>query len=1075
MNQLVEISIHLQRFVLLAILLINTNLFSQCIAPVIYPKMGVNLDGISNYHSARIFTDFAKEANLRNGPSNGSDYWGGYSGSLNASGWPTTAFLLSLVECACLDPAFTGTYRIRYLGGTGAIQSGGNVTGVTNVGGGYTEANLSINNSGNQWITFNSSVSELQIIPIVLNGTPTNYTFTNFPTFSPNVTSTYANFNLYRMMDWGNTNGNSVSSWANRTKKGGVQSLSTGVAYEYMVEIANVTGKDLWINIPVMADDNFITQLATLVKNNLRPDRNVWLEYGNEIWNTGGGFYGYQMNNLMAANRANSSAYWNNLLRNGSVRGYDGGSLGTNCVQYGFPAACGFNAYSVAMRFQALRTKEISDIFGSVWGTSEINNRVRVLLGGQIGYGGKGYGYNIAEGLQWLRENGWEPKNSLHAIAGAPYFNLNGASTTNTTAILNGMQQSVTDMFLCHNCNGPDGNQIEGFAGKAKEFGLKFIAYEGGPDLDYTTGWTSQKRDAKRNAQMKTICLDYWNKWYAYGDDGQFNLFAGGFSDQYTGLYAWAENINDNSPTRQAVNQIMTSPNPTLTAGWTIPGLVDARKVYGWADCGDMYQCCYGSRCSADFPGNMYNHSGGDDTWLISSNANANYTIEVQAEYWTNAQGRLIIDGNVIGTYAINGVNARTWYTLTVAGKTSFPLNWGTHTVGFEYTSENSDLYQLRFTQVAPNPPSQPNLPSGRLSICNGGENNITYFVPYDRSVCQYEWSITGSNIQTVGATNLNVLTVNYLNGFASGTIRVRAVGAGPTYSAWSNPANITSLNCGITANLLVPCAGQSINFSETSGVGTTWRWDFGDANATVTGATTATPSVRFSSLGLKTIIVYVNENTNTPYTFYKNNYINVLNCVSAPTAAINLTTTSACTSANISMGNASTGIITSTSWNFGVGATPATSNASIPGTVSYASAGVKTITLIVAGSGGMSTITSALTISGTVTPTAQISTTTPTICAGQLTQFTSTISGGGATPTYQWQVNGSNVGTNSNTYTTTGLTNGQIVRLILTSSSACASPTSATSTGVTMTVNPNLTPGVSIAALQNNVCSGTG
>ena len=95
-------------------------------------------------------------------------------------------------------------------------------------------------------------------------------------------------------------------------------------------------------------------------------------------------------------------------------------------------------------------------------------------------------------------------------------------------------------------------------------------------------------------------------------------------------------------------------------------------------------------------------------------------------------------------------------------------------------------------------------------------------------------------------------------------------------------------------------------------------------------------------------------------------------------------------------------------------------------------------------------------------------------ICSGTYAIFTATPTNGG-TPTYQWKLNGNNVGTNNNTYLNNTLANGDIVTVVMTSSLACASPTTATSNGVTMTVGSYVVPSVSIIANPGNtVCSGT-
>ena len=97
-------------------------------------------------------------------------------------------------------------------------------------------------------------------------------------------------------------------------------------------------------------------------------------------------------------------------------------------------------------------------------------------------------------------------------------------------------------------------------------------------------------------------------------------------------------------------------------------------------------------------------------------------------------------------------------------------------------------------------------------------------------------------------------------------------------------------------------------------------------------------------------------------------------------------------------------------------------------------------------------------------------------ICAGTNVTFTATPINGGATPSYQWKLNGANVGADQATYTATGLVNNDVVTVVLTSSaSPCATGSPATSDPITMTVSANLPVSVSIAAAPGNVvCAGT-
>ncbi|MCX6273617.1 MAG: hypothetical protein NTV09_00215 [Bacteroidetes bacterium] len=97
------------------------------------------------------------------------------------------------------------------------------------------------------------------------------------------------------------------------------------------------------------------------------------------------------------------------------------------------------------------------------------------------------------------------------------------------------------------------------------------------------------------------------------------------------------------------------------------------------------------------------------------------------------------------------------------------------------------------------------------------------------------------------------------------------------------------------------------------------------------------------------------------------------------------------------------------------------------------------------------------------------------TICNGTNVTFTATPVNGGTTPSYQWKLNGNNVGSNSATYSNNSLADQDIVISVMTSSNSCASPTTATSNNLTITVNSNVTPAVSISAAPGNtICSGT-
>ena len=95
-------------------------------------------------------------------------------------------------------------------------------------------------------------------------------------------------------------------------------------------------------------------------------------------------------------------------------------------------------------------------------------------------------------------------------------------------------------------------------------------------------------------------------------------------------------------------------------------------------------------------------------------------------------------------------------------------------------------------------------------------------------------------------------------------------------------------------------------------------------------------------------------------------------------------------------------------------------------------------------------------------------------ICAGTSVTFTANPTNPGATPVYQWKVNGNTSGTNSIVFTYTPL-NGDVVTCVLTSSlTVCITNNPATSNTIQMIVNPLNPVSITILPSANPVCSGT-
>uniref|UniRef100_UPI003A92F63D HYR domain-containing protein n=1 Tax=Bizionia sp. TaxID=1954480 RepID=UPI003A92F63D len=109
--------------------------------------------------------------------------------------------------------------------------------------------------------------------------------------------------------------------------------------------------------------------------------------------------------------------------------------------------------------------------------------------------------------------------------------------------------------------------------------------------------------------------------------------------------------------------------------------------------------------------------------------------------------------------------------------------------------------------------------------------------------------------------------------------------------------------------------------------------------------------------------------------------------------------------------------------------------------------------------SGPCNTVTTSNSITMTVNPLLPVSFTLNTsanpACTGEnLTFFVTGLTNGGATPAYQWYVNGSPVGSNTNAFTSTTISTGDVVSVEVSSNLTCASPIPATES-LTMAVNP--------------------
>ncbi|MFN3403338.1 MAG: Ig-like domain-containing protein [Cytophagaceae bacterium] len=489
--------------------LIHTYSFSQSCNS----KIGINLDGIGG--PAYEYPDVFKTAErLRKYPSTSS------FANVDANGWPLEDFQVTFFDHrpfgAWAPPAddpdvyvpdLSGVYVLTFTGqanisswcdapiswaelNTGKVYNAAtntttvNITWPSGTSSGGWKYGYFVLNFTNTKITPDAPVnSGVKNIKMIRPGYPAS---TN-QKFSTQFLNALSMFSTIRFMDWAHTNNNGPGTWAANNfttwddrQKPDVFPYTKGAPWEDAIELANLTGKDIWINIPVAATDDYVTKLATLIKDNLRSDLNIYIEYSNEVWNPG--FTQYQYNESAVLNSpededVRASTPWNDRRR---------------------------------ARRVAKKLIKISQIFENVLGVSlSSRSRIRPVFGWQIG----GYLVWYQDAMNYVNSAFGTPKNFIYALASAPYFNDSGFQESDTP------QQIVTRMSA-----NSDGNveAVKTVAQYAASFGMLHLQYEGGPDNGGGNATNIGNRiRANRIPQMKTAVIrNYNDNWFSAAANG---------------------------------------------------------------------------------------------------------------------------------------------------------------------------------------------------------------------------------------------------------------------------------------------------------------------------------------------------------------------------------------------------------------------------------------------------------------------------------------------------------------------------------------------------------------------------
>lgn len=373
---------------------------------------------------------------------------------LSADGYPLSdAGILSF-----LGGYPDGTYRLSFLGkATLSVGGMGRLEGPIVVRDGRSTGRVNVVHSRNELITIRVTAIDpsdpIRDLRLIRPGEPED----SSKVFAGDFLARLRPFSALRLMDWCGVNTSDVKEWGERVLPGSfLMTGSKGVPYEHMIALANESKRDIWINLPDGANDDYARNFAKLLHAKLDPSRRIYLELGNELWN--GAFP--QFKRMVQAAKNDPSL--------------------TRKDDFG---RCAEKA--------AKRLAEVSAIFRSEFGAD--SKRIIPVLSGQ-----SANPYFAECGLRYLTDHVGEPNTILGAVAIAPYMAIDadrdppGLTRDELFgAMEDHLEKKLTPWVARH-------------SELARKYGLPMIAYEAGQHL---VAWNGNLRK-ETNMEVKRAAQD---------------------------------------------------------------------------------------------------------------------------------------------------------------------------------------------------------------------------------------------------------------------------------------------------------------------------------------------------------------------------------------------------------------------------------------------------------------------------------------------------------------------------------------------------------------------------------------
>jgi hypothetical protein len=467
-----------RRFCALFIVLLLSLVLPVSAAPPAKAPLGINLGGIASYNPQWSFTDAFKMARPWISQCKGCGWDKGGPLDLSPEGWVQSLPPDHWAETILLDGASrpVGEYVILYEG-EGTITFGLNSATIISSAPGRMVITITPGNGLYLQVRAVNPDNPIRNIRVIMPGFEATYQTTD--RFHPLFLERLKPFDTLRFMDWMETNGSEISTWDQRPKPTDATYSLHGAPVEEMVALANKLNVNPWFTLPHLADDNYVTQFATYVRDNLNPGLKAYIEYSNETWNP----------------QFKQAHY---------------------VIEQGLALGLATDSFQAGLFYHSKRAVEMFTIWENVFGGT--NRIVRVLAAQSA---------NSWTGVQVMSHNDAYLKADVLAIA--PYFGGFLGSESTADEVSTWSVDKVLDESL-NEIRGKIREDMTKNINNAQTRNLTVVAYEGGQHL---VGVKSANNNdalnalfigANRHPRMRELYLEYLNQWSELGG-GMFAHF----------------------------------------------------------------------------------------------------------------------------------------------------------------------------------------------------------------------------------------------------------------------------------------------------------------------------------------------------------------------------------------------------------------------------------------------------------------------------------------------------------------------------------------------------------------------